>query len=332
MASNSESNSTLLVSLPDKLALPSVAEITAELESTDPNKKISALKKTIMLVLSGEEMPRVMMTVIRYCITVENHALQKVLMLYYECVRKYDSAGKLLPEMILVWCVGVGWGGGGARRPIEFAARRLLHVFTPAPPPPPMRSNAMRNNLLHPNEYIRGATLRFLCKLREPEILEPLVPAVKQCLTHRHPYVRRNAVLTVFSIVRQFPDLYPDAVDDVDKFLEDEADAGARRNAFVMLFGAAQDKAIAYLTRNMDKVLNYGDGFALILLELIRKLARAGGATLLAAASRPSSSALSLRSWRTHRLLLRLRLRRRSCPSRARPPPCVPCRGRTSRS
>ena len=69
--------------------------------------------------------------------------------------------GKLLPEMILV-------------------------------------TNALRNNLLHPNEYIRGCTLRFLCKLREHEIVEPLVPAVKQCLTHRHPYVRRNAVLTAF--------------------------------------------------------------------------------------------------------------------------------------
>ena len=101
----SENHCTLLVSLPDKVALPSVAEITAELESTDPVRKVAALKKTIMLVLSGEEMPRVMMTVIRYCITVEDHALQKLLMLYYEVVRKYDSAGKLLPEMILVWCV-----------------------------------------------------------------------------------------------------------------------------------------------------------------------------------------------------------------------------------
>jgi vesicle coat complex subunit len=103
------------------------------------------------------------------------------------------------------------------------------------------------------------------------------VPVVKQCLTHRHPYVRRNAVLTVFSIMRQFPDMYPDAVDDAEKFLEEETDPSARRNAFVMLFAVAQERAIAFLTRNLEKVLNYGDGFALILLELIRKLARSGG-------------------------------------------------------
>jgi coatomer subunit beta len=116
-----ENNCTLLVSLPDKVALPSVAEITAELESSDAVRKCAALKKTIQLVLSGEEMPRVMMTVIRYCITVEDHMLQKLLMLYYEVVRKYDSAGKLLPEMILVWCVWLC----GRRAP-------------PCPPPPPL--------------------------------------------------------------------------------------------------------------------------------------------------------------------------------------------------
>lgn len=32
-------------------------------------------------------------------------ALQKLLMLYYEVARKHDAAGKLLPEMILVWRV-----------------------------------------------------------------------------------------------------------------------------------------------------------------------------------------------------------------------------------
>lgn len=97
-----ENNCTLLVSLPEKTALPSASELQQQLESPDPRKKCDALKKTIMLILAGEEMPKVLFTVIRYCITVEDHALQKLLMLFYECVRKYDSAGKLLPEMILV--------------------------------------------------------------------------------------------------------------------------------------------------------------------------------------------------------------------------------------
>ena len=57
-------------------------------------------------------------------------------------------------------------------------------------------------DLQHPNEFIRGSTLRFLCKLREPELLEPLMPAIRACLEHRHAYVRRNAVLAIFTIYK----------------------------------------------------------------------------------------------------------------------------------
>lgn len=38
----------------------------------------------------------------------------------------------------------------------------------------------LRNNLQHPNEYLRGATLRFLCRIHEEEILEPLTPSILQ--------------------------------------------------------------------------------------------------------------------------------------------------------
>lgn len=60
----------------------------------------------------------------------------------------------------------------------------------------------LRNNLQHPNEYIRGMTLRFLCRIREEEILEPLIPSILSCLEHRHSYVRRNAVLAINSLYK----------------------------------------------------------------------------------------------------------------------------------
>lgn len=105
---------TLLVATPEKVALPTQSELAAELESSDISRKVAALKKAILLLLSGEDMPRILMTVIRFCITQEDHALQKLLMLYWEVVRKYDAAGKLLPEMILVWCVDSGGRRGSA--------------------------------------------------------------------------------------------------------------------------------------------------------------------------------------------------------------------------
>ena len=61
-------------------------------------------------------------------------------------------------------------------------------------------SNGIRNDLQHPNEYIRGNTLRFLCKLRESELIEPLLSSARSCLEHRHAYVRKNAVFAVASI------------------------------------------------------------------------------------------------------------------------------------
>src|SRR5712691_8126018 len=61
-------------------------------------------------------------------------------------------------------------------------------------------SNGIRNDLIHPNEYISGATLRFLCKVKDPELLEPLLSSARQCLEHRHAYVRKNAVLAIQSI------------------------------------------------------------------------------------------------------------------------------------
>lgn len=70
-------------------------------------------------------------------------------------------------------------------------------------------SNALRNDLTHPNEYIRGSACRFLCHMREAELLEPLVPSVRANLEHRHAYVRRNAVLAIYSIYKHFESLIP---------------------------------------------------------------------------------------------------------------------------
>lgn len=159
-------------------------------------------------------------------------------MLYWEVVPKYGADGKLLPEMILV-------------------------------------CNALRNDLTSPNEYVRGCMLRFLCKLKEPELLEPLVPSIKIALEHRHSYVRRNAALAVYSIHKNFGEqLLPDGPELMEKFILEETDIGARRNAFLMLFNEAEGIAISFLTDHIDDIQKFGDGFALLVLELTRKTCR----------------------------------------------------------
>ncbi len=58
--------------------------------------------------------------------------------------------------------------------------------------------NSLRNDLLHPNEYIRGRTLRLISRIMHRGILEPVSSAILDNLTHKHTYVRRNAVVALY--------------------------------------------------------------------------------------------------------------------------------------
>eukprot|EP00615_Pteridomonas_danica_P000322 CAMPEP_0114361378 /NCGR_PEP_ID=MMETSP0101-20121206/24679_1 /TAXON_ID=38822 ORGANISM="Pteridomonas danica, Strain PT" /NCGR_SAMPLE_ID=MMETSP0101 /ASSEMBLY_ACC=CAM_ASM_000211 /LENGTH=961 /DNA_ID=CAMNT_0001506305 /DNA_START=27 /DNA_END=2912 /DNA_ORIENTATION=- len=222
----------------DKAATPSQEDICTDLEGTDDKLKCKALKGCILGMLNGEKFPRVMMTVIRFCVNTKCHELKKLLTLFWEVAPKYDEKRKLLPEMILV-------------------------------------CNALLKDLHHPNEFVRGSMLRFLCKLQEPELLDPLIPAIKECLEHRHSYVRKNAALAVFQIHKSFGErLLPDGPELIGIFIERETDTAARRNAFLMLFNEAENLAIEYLANNVDEVPKFGDGFSLCVLDLARKVCR----------------------------------------------------------
>jgi len=215
----------------------SASEIKEALETGGEHEKADALKKAIAILLSGEQMPQLFITVIRYVLTTDSKLVQKLLLLYIEIIEKTDSAGKLLPEMILI-------------------------------------CQNLRNNLQHPNEFLRGSTLRFLCRITEPEIIEPLIPSILACLEHRHAFVRRNAVLAIDRIY-QLPGgdlLLQDAPETIERFLEQEADLSARRNAFLMLYNNAQDRAVSFLMANLEQVANWGDILQNVVLDLIRKV------------------------------------------------------------
>ncbi|KAL1217444.1 Coatomer subunit beta-1 [Cardamine amara subsp. amara] len=233
-----EKSCTLLIHY-DK-ATPALAnEIKEALEGNDVQAKIDALKNAIMLLLNGETLPQLFITIIRYVLTSEDHTIQKLLLLYLETIEKTDSKGKVLPEMILI-------------------------------------CQNLRNNLQHPNEYICGVTLRFLSRLREIEVMEPLIPSVLQCLEHRNPFVRRNAILAIMSIYKlpQGDQLLVDAPETIEKVLSTEQDPSAKRNAFLMLFNCDQDRAVIYLLNNVDKVSDWNELLQMVVLELIKKVCR----------------------------------------------------------
>lgn len=134
---------------------------------------------------------------------------------------------------------------------------------------------AVIQDLQHPNEFLRGATLRFLCKLKEPELLEPLMPVIRDCLEHRHSYVRRNAVLAIFTIYKNFEWLVPDGPELIANFLDTQQDMSCKRNAFLILLHADQERALNYLATCLDQVNNFGDILQLVIVELIYKVCHA---------------------------------------------------------
>ncbi|KZV24781.1 Coatomer, beta subunit isoform 1 [Dorcoceras hygrometricum] len=233
-----EKSCSLLVHF-DKGASALANEIKEALESNDVPAKIDAMKKAIMLLLNGETLPQLFITIVRYVLPCDDHTVQKLLLFYLEIIEKTDVKGRVLPEMILI-------------------------------------CQNLRNNLQHPNEYIRGVTLRFLCRLNEVEIFEPLIPSILSNLEHRHPYVRRNAILAIMSIYKlpQGEQHLVDAPETMEKVLMSEQDPAAKRNAFLMLFNCAQDRAINYLLTNVDRVSDWGELLQMVVLELIRKVCR----------------------------------------------------------
>jgi coatomer subunit beta len=132
--------------------------------------------------------------------------------------------------------------------------------------------DAYRKDLQHPNEFVRGSTLRFLCKLKEPELLEPLMPSIRNCLEHRHAYVRRNAVLAIYTIYKNFDQLIPDAPELIQQFLEGEQDPSCKRNAFMMLIHVDRERALDYLTSCIDHVSEFNDILQLVIVELVYKV------------------------------------------------------------
>jgi coatomer subunit beta len=237
MSVETEKHCTVLIFY-EKGVPPTSDEIAKKLENKKDSVKAEALEELILLMINGEAYPKLLMTIIRFVCTTNDHRVKKLLTIYWEIVDKCKEDGDLKEEMILV-------------------------------------CNALRCDLMHANEYIRGSTLRLLCKMKIFKILEPLKEAVLRNLSHRHSYVRRNAVMCVYAIIKTFGiEVMPEAAEDIEQLLLVEGDLSTKRNAFLMLLNCDQDRAIKYVLSMQDQVGTMGDIFQLSVLELVRKVCR----------------------------------------------------------
>jgi len=213
---------------------PSLQDLKTQLEKGTDETKQDTMRRILTIMLNGDPMPQLLMHIIRFVMPSKSKPLKKLLYLYYEICPKLDTNGKLKQEMILV-------------------------------------CNGIRMDLQHPNEYIRGNTLRFLCKLREPELIEPLLAPARSCLEHRHSYVRKNAVFAIASIYQHSEALMPDAPELIQNFLESESDNTCKRNAFAALLSISHEKALEYLSGVFEGIPNASELLQLVELEFIRK-------------------------------------------------------------
>jgi coatomer subunit beta len=127
MSTTTEQPCYTLVNVPmdTETLQPNELQLKLDLEKGSTQAKIDAVKKIILLMLSGERLPGLLMSIIRFALPLHNHTVKKLLLIYWEIVPKTSADGKLLQEMILV-------------------------------------CDAYRKDLQHPNEFVRGSTLR--CK------------------------------------------------------------------------------------------------------------------------------------------------------------------------
>ncbi|KAJ3082287.1 Coatomer, beta subunit [Rhizoclosmatium globosum] len=223
-----------IVAPDDDKDVPTAQDLRNQLEKGNDETKVDTMKRILRIMMNGDPLPSVLMHVIRFVLPSKSKTLKKLLLVYWEICPRLGADGKLKPEM-----------------------RLMCH--------------ALRNDLQHPNEYIRGNTLRLLSKFMEDELLEPCVPPVRACLEHRHSYVRKNAILAIYSMYKNFEHLIPDAPELIYNYIQAEVDPNCKRNAFVMLMNTKQSLAVEYLASQYNAVDKFDEILQQAVIELIRK-------------------------------------------------------------
>lgn len=100
MATSVEKSCTMLISVDKQW---SQAEIKEALEGNDAEAKVLAMKKAVMMLLNGEQLPQLFITIVRYVLPSEDHTVQKLLLLYLVCV----SASTV--SLVQILCCDLNW-------------------------------------------------------------------------------------------------------------------------------------------------------------------------------------------------------------------------------
>jgi coatomer subunit beta len=234
-------------------------------------------------MLNGDPQTGLLMHIIRFIMPSKSKPLKKLMYFFFEVCPKHDAQGKLRQEWILVWWVvsqqyRVTAADTWEAMPSVSTCRRRTntceethcascrdHTFQTIP---------VLTQCAGPSYETRSSW--SLCSVSrivgfQWAILTTIAEPVRQCLTHRHAYVRKNATFAVASIFTHLPELMPDAPDILTSFLDDENDPTCKRNAFAALVSVSHEKALEYISTVFDSIPNHEELLLLAELEFIRK-------------------------------------------------------------
>lgn len=225
-------------------------EITLKrrIEGDDLDKCKMSIEELLQNLLDGEKFPtNLMMPVInRYqmnrftCSGGQDKRIKKLLYILWECLPKRGQDGKFLDKMVMV-------------------------------------CGAFDKDLKHPNQYVCGSVLRTLSKTREPEVIRELVHSIEKCLEWSHAYQRKNAVLAIARIYKNFPDLNPTAPKLIAEYLLKENDDECKRAALQALLEIAPDEAKYYLhSCSIPDIHCMNASIQLLFVELIQRIFKRG--------------------------------------------------------
>lgn len=219
------------------------------IEGVDLDKCLSAIEELLQSVLDGEKFPtNLMMSVInRYQMMNQlrgadgpNKRIKKLLYILWECLPKKGPDGKFMHKLLMV-------------------------------------CGAFDSDLKHPNQYVCGSALRTISKTRELEFIQMLVHSIEKCLEWSHAYQRKNAVLAIARVFKNFPDLIPQASQKISEHLIKENDDEVKRAALQALLEIAPEQAKSYLhSSNIPDIHCMNASIQLLFVELIQKIFKKG--------------------------------------------------------
>jgi coatomer subunit beta len=182
-------------------------ELIKKLSLADDNEKIGALTQIVAQMSQGEDFSSLAHKITRQTMVSKNNELKRLFYYYLELIPK-ERESDSYGEILLL-------------------------------------SNQIRKDLEHPNEYVRGFTMKFVSTLGEEELVSNFYKLVKANLNHPNSYVRRNAYYCLGSIYCKL-DGYKEVPELLYSALFRDLDANCLRQAFVSLHMTSPELALRY--------------------------------------------------------------------------------------